>query len=59
MNDSELATLQAVLRGRWPNRSDDKLPNRFFKELGAVKLACLWMLDHADEFPSIKRKTNS
>jgi hypothetical protein len=36
-----------------------ELRNRFFKELGAVKLACLWMLDHADEFSSIKRKTKS
>jgi len=34
-----------------------ELRNRFHKELGAVKLACLWMLDHVDEFPSIKRKT--
>jgi len=23
--------------------------NHFFNELGAIKLACLWMLDHIDK----------
>lgn len=33
-----------------------ELRNRFHNELGAIKLACLWMLEHRQEFTLEKKK---
>jgi len=33
-----------------------ELRNRFHNELGAIKLACLWMLEHRHEFMLEKKK---